>query len=582
MRIRIRTLTCLLTAVLVIGPAFGQSPDAADLFPESAVVFVEADNLGALVRGAYEHPLKQRIEELPDVAKALASPELGFARTTVEALEKELGAPLLETLETLTARGASFCLDPASDGGAALLLNARDEASLTKVLDAALKRIRATPASPADIVKQVEYRGLQAYRVGEARFVRLGSSILITNKSDLGKGIIDRYLDQGQGLSTKKRFQQARTAKPASASVWAYLDIDTLRSAGAAKELFAGKTDNPLAELLVGGLLSHLQHTPLLTMSMEFQQSGLKMSFVSPHDPSWIEESRQFYLGLDSGGQAPQLLDPPGTIFSLAAHRDIAGMWVHAGDLFDQNVNDQLAQADSTFTTLFSGKDFGEDVLGSLGPEIQLVIARQTFGDILPQPAIRLPEFAARFRLLKGDEMQDDFRRTLQSLLGFLNVVGAQNGNPQLDFETERRGDVQTLKSRYIPESDERQSKAARIVYNFSPSALFDKDQMTLSSTNTLVEKLMQAPGEAAQPPAKRPNTVLRLNAQPLAAALRDNLDQLVAQNMIEEGHTREEAEQAIETLLNIVGWFSNAELSLQVADQNLHLDMSVELSDLE
>ncbi len=52
-------------------------------------------------------------------------------------------------------------------------------------------------------------------------------------------------------------------------------------------------------------------------------------------------------------------------------------MWLRAGDLFDEGMNEKLAQADSQLATLFSGKDFGEDILSAFAPQVQFLATRR-------------------------------------------------------------------------------------------------------------------------------------------------------------------------------------------------------------
>ena len=572
---------CTMLAGLA-APAHAQStaaPRQADaLLPPTGVVYLYVPQLGQVIENALHHPLSAKIQELPDVAKALRGPEVGFVKVAIQALEDDLGQPVLEALKTITSEGAHVCLDAESPGGVAALLRSPDEQSLKKVMDAVLQRFRETPRSPADFVKRVSYRDLDAYRIGDVRLVQLGPWLLVANHSDLGKSIIDRFLDGGDSLRDNSRFRDAAKERPDHLTAWAFVDVDRIRSSGVAEELFQGKTDNPGAELLVGGLMSHLQHTPWASASVETSASQLRVTVSSPHDPAWMDASRQFYFGENSQGQAPPLLEPEGAILAVSAYRDIGDMWLRAGDLFDQNVSDQLAQADNTFTTLFSGKDFGEDVLGALGSPLQLVVARQSFDGVTPRPAIKLPEFAMRFELLEGPKVYDDFRRTLQSLLGFLNVSGAQNGNPQLDFETQRANGSQILRSYYIPEPDQQDSTDAPIVFNFSPTAWFAEGRMTLSSTERLAKRL-PAPSQV-QPAKSAANTRLRLFAGPLRQALEDNLSQLAAQNMIEKGVSREEAETELRTLLQVISWFADVEANLGVASRRLNLEASVRLAE--
>ena len=129
-------------------------------------------------------------------------------------------------------------------------------------------------------------------------------------------------------------------------------------------------------------------------------------------------------------------------------------MWRRAGDLFNEQTNEELAKADSGLTTLFGGKDFGEDILGALRPETQVVVARQVFAAGQSTPAIKLPAFGLVAELKDPAKMQPELRRTFQSLIGFLNVVGAMNGQPQLDLDMEKSDAAQFVTASYLPDPD--------------------------------------------------------------------------------------------------------------------------------
>ena len=124
-------------------------------------------------------------------------------------------------------------------------------------------------------------------------------------------------------------------------------------------------------------------------------------------------------------------------------------MWLRAGDLFNEQMNDELAKADSGLTTLFGGKDFGEDILGG-----SRKFRSSSPSNSLPRdsrPAIKLPAFGLVADLKDPAKMQPELRRTFQSVVGFLNIVGAMNGQPQLDLDMEKTDAAQFVTSSYIP-----------------------------------------------------------------------------------------------------------------------------------
>ena len=59
-----------------------------------------------------------------------------------------------------------------------------------------------------------------------------------------------------------------------------------------------------------------------------------------------------------------------------------------------------------------------------------------------------------------------------------------------------------------------------------------------------------------------------------LREVLTDNRGQLVAQNMLNEGHTQDEAERAVGELLELVGWFDDLELSLDTTHSELRVSL--------
>ena len=253
-------------------------------------------------------------------------------------------------------------------------------------------------------------------------------------------------------------------------------------------------------------------------------------------------------------------------------------MWLRAGDLFDEGVNDDLAKADSNLSTFFSGKDFGEDILGALHPEVQLIVAQQTFKDVLPSPAIKLPSFAIVGRLREPEKMQRELRRIFQSLIGFLNVIGAQNGQPQLDLDMQRKGDAMIVSSQYAPEEDEKDSTKARINFNFSPTVAFRDDVFVVSSTTSLATEIAERSSDDRG--ASADNTVARADFEAIGQALAANKEHLIAQNMLDDGHTREEAENQIGILLSLLKIVDDATLRLSPVENALRLSFQVRIND--
>jgi hypothetical protein len=252
-------------------------------------------------------------------------------------------------------------------------------------------------------------------------------------------------------------------------------------------------------------------------------------------------------------------------------------MWLRAGDLFDERMNDELAKADANLTTFFAGKDFGEDVLGSFGPSLQVLVNRQSFDNVLPKPALRLPAFALAGRMENSEETQTELRRTFQSLIGFLNVIGAMQGNPQLDQDVDVYRDSKLYTASFIPEPDEKESERARIQFNFSPTLAFAGDRFVITSTKQLAKDLIDAAEKEQGSRTEASNTSVKLNTQALSEILDDNREQLIAQNMIKKGQTREESQREIGMLLELLGLFQAVSFDIKTTGGELKLELSIQ-----
>ncbi len=553
---------------------------AAELLPPTTVAYVEMSQPKLLLDVVLDHPLRQRVESLDEYRKGLEGREFQQFKAMVEALETQIGMKWRPALAAITEGGIYVGVD-AKTQGVAVLIKSRDAATLEKTRDALLDLIRreARNRGGDDPVKSGEYRGLSAYRIGAGRFVTLGPWLVLTNKDTLGQQIADYYLDGGrETFAGDEQYQAARATISGQPTAWAFVNLVALRGVGVGKELFQEKNDNPGAEVLLGGIVSTLEKAPYATASIYVEQDRLALRLAMPHDASWTPQRREYFFGADGRGAAPQPLEPPQTLLSIGTYRDLGRMWLLKDDLFTENVAAQLTQAEGNLTTLFSGRDFGREVLGAARPELQLVLTRQTFDNReLPLPDIKLPAGALVFRLREPETMQRQLKVLFQSLIGFLNVAGAQQGQPPLEQNTEKSAAGQLISASYLPDSSE-----GRINYNFSPSVAFTGDRFIVSSATPLAMELMelaakQSDDAPAANNAAAENTRASLNLQVLGDVLKDNRGHLVAQNVLEKGHDKQQAEKEIDALLALLS--VGKTMSLRLVTENNQVQLDAELT---
>jgi hypothetical protein len=430
---------------------------------------------------------------------------------------------------------------------------------------------------------------MQGYRAGNAIFAVLGPWVVVTNKGDLAKTLVDRHLDPvGKSLSDAEWYVgRDPSAVPAADNAVRLLsvaiDLHGLRERFPNNDLFQEQAHDFGAELILGGILTLLRLAPIAEVYLDAEPGGLVARAHVPTQVDWFSPSREHYVGPGATGRALPPLGIEGAIASMTTYRNLSELWLRAGDLFDERVNDQLAQADNTLTTLFSGKDFGEDILGALEPEVRMVVAPQAFAEGTPAPAIRLPAFGLVAKLKHPEAMQRELKRIFQSFIGFLNIVGAMEGRPQLDLSSRIEEGRAYYWADYVADADRSYENGLPILYNFSPAIAFAEDFVAVASTSSLAEEMADraaAGTSAVGPESPIVHTLLEVDGPGVREALERNRDAMIAQNMLEKGHTRAEASREIGTLLQLLQWMERAQLTMSFGERSelaLRVDAATE-----
>ena len=175
----------------------GVDCSSAELLPPTVVAFAEASDLGRAIQTITQHPLRQRIESLPAYKEVVKSGTLSQLQLGITAFEASMGKPWHIAIDTLTDGGVTVAVDSASQG-VALLIKSSDVDMLER-FRGFLLALRQMQEGKLSAVEQGVYREFTAYALNkELKLAILDHWMLITNKSELGKSIIDQYLDRKQ------------------------------------------------------------------------------------------------------------------------------------------------------------------------------------------------------------------------------------------------------------------------------------------------------------------------------------------------------------------------------------------------
>ena len=612
-----RTLGIILI-VLTDGLAtrlWGDETNFAGMLPETTAIYLQLAPAETLL----SHPLRERVEGSEPFKGFMSSPQGGQLRAGINFVQFLVGDTVENIAKKLTHGGAAIAVDRQTEG-LALIAKAESAQWLDEYLKKLLKLARdnASGRGAPDPIESIEYRGVTVWKANRAAAAAIDGTLVVVNKPELGKVIVDRLLDGAAGgLAASDAFKSAWAMRGEAEggeqnAAWGYFDVAVLRQANVPKGIYREPKNSFNAELMLGGVLAILRQTPVATAALSMGQRDVTLKLTTPFDKAWGGEPREFFFGPMGQGEqgdakpgvAAPLIEVPGTLASLSSYRDVAALWLRAGDLFDEQVNDQMAAADATLTTLFSGHDFGTEILGGLAPQVRLVSAKHEPAEGGPVPEIKLPSFALVSQLRDPQTMRGEYKRIFQSLVGFLNITGALNGQPQLDLDSEKVGDETFYTADYLLDADRPEGEKVPIQFNFRPTLGFVGDRMILASTTKLAKEIAAQVASDAAVPAPQgdqgkqavvesseaklitsdderldANTVLQVRADVVKEMLELNRGFLVAQNMLEKGHGKEAAEREIGMLMSIVDELEGFGMSLRF-DRQAEIGMRVTFDD--
>ncbi len=223
--------------------------------------------------------------------------------------------------------------------------------------------------------------------------------------------------------------------------------------------------------------------------------------------------------------------------------------------------------------------------MGVIEPQLQLVVAKQSDRNSELAPSIRLPAFALVGKLKDASKMRRELKRTFQSLIGFLNIVGAMEGQPQLELmsDVNSEQDSQFYWAEYLLDADKKYDNGLPIQFNFQPCIAFSGDQVAVASTVEIAKQIFSPQSAKSESSLTRPdnaNTTVALDVTSIAGLLLVNRETLITNNILEKGHSRQQAEEEVDLLFTVLGMFKElrASLSFQEATEiSIQLDLQSE-----
>ena len=282
------------------------------MFPESTAIYLQLDDGGKLVDAILKHPLRSRIEEIDEYKNFMRSPQMVGVQFVVSMIEGQLEQTWQEAIKNVTAN-VYLCVDTKTNG-VAILFRASDEAKLKRTAGTLLGWVKSEAEKRGNSPPELKtYREAKVAEFdGNALMARWNNWLLFSNKGKLAKTIVDNMMDHDGSttgrLSGASWYVQAKRLK-GKERIWGTINLKTLRESGVAKEVFSGNSNNPGAELVLGGIFDGLKDAKFAVLGANLDRD-FGLSATIPFKQESANEARQFFYGPDFKGRAPKPLMP--------------------------------------------------------------------------------------------------------------------------------------------------------------------------------------------------------------------------------------------------------------------------------
>lgn len=570
-------LAASITTPVLAADSPGWSHAAA--LPQEAYVAVEISQPERILQQLFHPHVKQAVTSHPEFVRQRQQPDFWQMMNLVEYFEQRFETDLQGLLQKLLGGGITLGIGPGEQVLA--IVEAEDEKVLNEIHDFLLMiaRNEANQQGQGDSVRSADYRGVTGWSLGPAQaHAILGNRLLWTNQPQALSAAIDRIHQADlPNLAKLPSYQQSRQTpvEQSVASVFARMDVlKGLPPVAAALD----QQSNPLLTLLLAPLMQAWKQSEWLALDLDLEDLTLTMTVASDGRSDDGTLPTGFSRSTDPADGAVPNLNVPRQIAGVSFYRDLHRFYAAKDDLFPQRTSG-LIFFENMMGIFFTGRDLTEEVLAELEPQVRMVIAQQEYPAETGAPELQLPGVALVFRMKRPERFSLIAEEAWQKALGLINFTRGQQAEPGLILDKPTHAGVRYTMAAFLPPED-RDQGPAETRFNFQPAIAMLDGFLILSSTDALARDLIDAvqqQQEEGLKPVAGSHSLLQLDGSGLASILQANRENLIRQNMVEKGHSREQAEAEIGMLAAVVGSIGRLEITAG-GDQAERLTVKLEL----
>jgi hypothetical protein len=180
-----------------------------------------------------------------------------------------------------------------------------------------------------------------------------------------------------------------------------------------------------------------------------------------------------------------------------------------------------------------------------------------------------------------GQKFAPIMEEAWQKAIGLVNFTRGQQAEPGLIIDRPQHDGTKITVAYFAPPTEEDRS-AIDVRFNFRPTLAMPGDYLILSSTEQLATAIMDGLAQEvkqATKPVAGMHSLVDIDGGHLASILAANRETLIRNNMVEEGHSRSEAERDIGVLLLIAEHITKVKLSIGSDQSQSKASLQVQLA---
>jgi hypothetical protein len=338
--------------------------------------------------------------------------------------------------------------------------------------------------------------------------------------------------------------EEARKALPAEPLAWAWLNLETVRQAPQAKEIFARPSNQPILTVPFNGYLDVLGRSPYLAAGFYRRSDGFLTTLRLPRGREGMPAEVATHVPPPGEPGSRPLLEPKGVLYSTSYYLDVAKFWELRDKLFNEQLTKSFEEFDKNSGRFLAGLQFSK-LLSQVGPYQRIVVAHQPRPGYKVVPKQSIPAFA-----VVVEQRDPDFGKAVEAAVrGAALLAGTQF---KVKLVEEKHGDV-TLVGYRFPEDVKQPQDVNDLRFNFSPCLFAVGNQFVLCSTLELGHELIDLLKKETEGDGHLATVRTQLYAAGGAELLKAFEKQILTQTILDQAIPAEAAARQVNAFIELV-----------------------------